>query len=1360
MPPRSIQDDFFALGGDSILVMQLVHQVRQLGWEITPALVFRHPTIEQLAKVAQPVTLPSAATQGWPSSGILGPAQEMFFEWNLAVPEHFHQGVVVRLPRPWSFEIIKTAWQYLLARHPIMRSRFTRVHEAGRQAWRQQFPSNQHDTSDSNQEALSDTELKTYLRRRELQGDESTADVAAMQLEDLKRIDPFQGPISIAVWYDSLDSQQKQLLLAAHHLVVDAVSWRILLQEFEWVCQHLAAGQPPNLPAATTPYPHWAAAVETLSLPKSGWLPHPQLPAEALEMQRSLSCEIVLNAAETKRLLTSANASIRTQPEELIVAAIAKAGPELGLVGRLQLDLERHGRDPLGAFPDVSRSVGWFTRLLPLELDLPPNATRENIVDWVVAAKEGMRQALSPEAKLLTTESIDQARRCAPLSFNYLGQWRSKDTSQLEVIPLRSDDLSAPGNRRSHPFEILAFCEQGELHLQLTYSRDVLDEQQAWNFLESTRQYLVTIIQVCHEHGSSRLTPADLSGVRLSAKELESLNRLETRSIQHAFPVSAAQRMMLLHALAHPRDSMLQEQLVIHLQGELDSGLMRLAWERVVDRNAILRTHFIWDQLSEPLQVTRRSSRLSWQEYDLDGMEQEQLCARWREIKTDEHKRLIAMDSAPLFRVALVRRSSTDMIMLLTCHHLLLDGWSLPLLIEEVLACYVEIANGDSERRPKHKRAEFREFVLWEQGRDESAAEAWYRSEFATLIPDDSSKRKAGVRPVAFADAAEFAEVVHALNAGWLESLERAARQIRVSLGSLLLAAWSYVVAAATREDEVVMYVTISGRPMEFSGIGELLGPLAHPLPLPLVVSQQHRSLSAFIEHVHRKMADLNGFPSVTVADVARWCPQLGESPQWAGFVLENYPVGREIPQSRFRVTGVEGTVSSTLPFLLAVFPGEHPTARLRFSQSHCDTDRAHTLLTAWRDVLGEWAGHFSRQAVGTEAMEMVGFQDPSAWRDQRTGAAHLLADIVATVPIGKRQISEIRDSAPNYQPPRTLVEEQLQAIWQTVLGIEVVGVEDRFPDLGGTSLQSIQLLEQIEHVFGRRLPLMALYAEPTIAQHAKILASDEAPHLSNHSLVPLRPGVEDCPLYCIHPAGGTVFCYAELAKAIEPGRAVWGLQAYGVAGEGKPLESVAEMAASYIREMVASNPLGPFAICGWSSGGIVAFEVARQLLRDGHRLAEVVLFDTAIRPEGGEYTGDDMVTMLTLMFPDLSPEALVALREQDEKSVLDFFQQRAIQAGLVAPNGSTAHLAFVYEVFKSNARAVAAYQPEYLDWPLHVIRAEQEATQMHRDPWLGWKSLARSVCVRAVSGDHISMFQPPYVQQLAKLVTEIHQHS
>ncbi|QSQ19869.1 amino acid adenylation domain-containing protein [Pyxidicoccus parkwayensis] len=335
------------------------------------------------------------------------------------------------------------------------------------------------------------------------------------------------------------------------------------------------------------------------------------------------------------------------------------------------------------------------------------------------------------------------------------------------------------------------------------------------------------------------------------------------------------------------------------------------------------------------------------------------------------------------------------------------------------------------------------------------------------------------------------------------------------------------------------------------------------------------------------------------------------------------------------------------------------------------------------------------------------------------------------------------------YEAPRDELERQLVAVWEEVLGVRPVGVRDDFFALGGHSLLAIRLLARIRSSLGRGLPVAALFQQATVAHLAGLLRDEAGPW---SPLVRLKDG-HGRPFFCVHPVGGTVLSYTELARRLGPERPFYGLQARGLEGDAPPCESIPEMAALYLSALRAVQPHGPYLLGGWSMGASIAWEMACQLQQQGERVDVLALIDGFVRPfDGGETPPDrqEALRFGALFYKDLLRAAGHALPLTDEalSRMAPEDMLRTLEDASQSLAMGAQPLQALRRVFELNLLAAWKYVPPPYAGPVLSLQAK-DTTRVH-----GWAEVATgALTVHAVDGDHYSILRAPHVESLASLL-------
>jgi amino acid adenylation domain-containing protein len=349
---------------------------------------------------------------------------------------------------------------------------------------------------------------------------------------------------------------------------------------------------------------------------------------------------------------------------------------------------------------------------------------------------------------------------------------------------------------------------------------------------------------------------------------------------------------------------------------------------------------------------------------------------------------------------------------------------------------------------------------------------------------------------------------------------------------------------------------------------------------------------------------------------------------------------------------------------------------------------------------------------------------------------------------------------------PRNLLELQLTEQWEELLRVPV-GVTDDFFEMGGHSLLAVRLMSRIEQLYGRKIPLAALFKAPTIESLASLLRR-ETDVTARSPLVPIQTRGSGRPFFCVHPVSGNVLCYRALARRLGARQPFYGLQARGLDDDDdEPQTQVEAMACDYLEAVRGVQPHGPYLLGGWSVGGLIAFEMARQLQAQGEEVRLLALLDTtAPNAQAGTKVIDDASLPASFaLHLGLSPAQIQdvadALSEAQTEDYMSFMLERAKAANIIPHDMSLAHLRQRYRVFKANIDAARSYRPANYPVSVALFRAEERDSDTQTDATLGWSRLGlEHIEVYDTPGSHLTIMQEPYVSVLAERLAECITHA
>ncbi|NYD51276.1 amino acid adenylation domain-containing protein/non-ribosomal peptide synthase protein (TIGR01720 family) [Actinomadura luteofluorescens] len=1148
-----IDDGFFDLGGDSIIAMRLVSRARGAGLLLSPREVFRHPTVESLARVARPAEDAARGGAGGaaeePGAGVGGFPATPIMRWlrDLDGPAAgFSQSVLLRTPPGLGAEHLTRALQAVLDHHDALRMSVP-------------------DGGEPRIAPPGTVDAAACVLRVDVAGadDAALAETARAQAALARgQLDPASGAMVRLVWLDAGADAPGRLLAVLHHLVVDGVSWRILLPDLVAAWAASATGAPVRLDPVGTSFRRWARrlaeeAVTDRRVAELGlWTEmlrteDPLLggrPLDPAEDTRGTagSLTLELDEATTSALLTGVPAAFHGRVNDVLLAGLALAVAEWrrrrGTGTRdsaVLVDLEGHGREDLGdgAALDLSRTVGWFTSMFPVRLDAG-DAAWDDVRAGGAAAGEAVRN-VKERLRSLPDNGVgygllrhlnaatgpELAASPAPqIVVNYLGRVETADGDWS--IAAEAGALDGGGDAAmplAHTVEIDAIARDSaagpRLSATWTWAARILDgadvRELATAWFEALRGIAAHVAA-----GGGGPTPSDFPLVPLTRPEVAEAEAAHP-GLRDVWPLSPLQQGFFFHALLDSGSDVYTAQLVLDFEGPLDAAALRAAGQGLVDRHPGLRAAFAQTGGGDPVQIVLGEAEAPWEETDLVGAP----AARVREAMAAERARPFDLERPPLLRFALLRLGPGRHRLLLTAHHIVLDGWSIPVLAGELLTLYA------GERPPP--TAPYREHLAWLAAQDGDAARDAWRAALDGIAGPTLLAPAAAGRPPVLPE-----HVVLDLSAELSDGLTARARRHGLTVNTVVQGLWGLLLARLTGRDDVVFGATVSGRPPELAGSEQMVGLFINTLP----VRVRLRAAETLMESLGRlqdEQSALFAHHHLGLGEIQR---AAGTGPLFDTMtVFENYPLDAGLLEAEFggvRLADADLVDATHYPLTLLAVPGERLRLRLEYRPDVVGRATAER-LTALLDGLVQTLVAEPDRPVGDITLPgaddaRAGLAAPGApaGRGTAPGGSRLVAYVVAAPGAGvdpEELRAHVRENLPEsmvpavvvvmdelpltpngkvdtkalpkpelavagtpYRAPRDAREAAIADIVAGLLGIETPGIDDDFFDLGGDSLVAMRVATRIRRALGAELPVRALFEAPTVAGLAARVAALE----------------------------------------------------------------------------------------------------------------------------------------------------------------------------------------------------------------------------------------------------------------------------
>ncbi|MCL6672170.1 non-ribosomal peptide synthetase [Streptomyces panaciradicis] len=906
-----VDDDFFASGGDSIRSIQVVARAKARGVVVSTREVFEQRTVARLAELVDGrareerpglAELPGGGV-GWAplpptAAHVLAAGGGM---------RRFCMSAMLSLPEDIDRAGLVATLQAVLDRHDVLRSWLDRERPGLRMG-----PVGSVDAGGLVREVpYGDCDAQAEL------------DAAA------DRLDPDAGVMAQFVWFTS-DAEADRLLVVLHHLVMDGVSWRILVPDLVSVWRRVREGRLPSSAGAGTSLRRWthALADEAVAPERVAELPlwqeilagdEPLLGVRELDPARDVAATVDTVRVQvpvdvTETLLNTVPTLFRGGADDALLAglalAVARWRATRGLGGASTLvRLEGHGREEhVVPGADLSGTIGWFTAMYPVRLDLAGIDVADAFGGGPAAGKaikavkeqlrsvpdHGIGYGLLRHLNPATAAALAEARK-PQIGFNYLGRasgadipedlrglgW-APDATYQDLVPAPDADMPVPSALEINAIAI-ATPDGEELTAHFGFPTGVFSREDVTELAALWVRALSALARHAATPEAGGLTPTDAPLIDVDQSEIEAW---EARfgTLARVWPTTPAQSGILFHTLLAEASSYdpYHVQLVFQLSRDVDPERLRRAGQALLDRYPSLRAAFVNRANGDAVQVVPESVTLPWQYLDLTGADEADRSETFERFLAQDRAAHFDADTPPLIRLALIAVEPGRPELVLTAHHTLFDGWSTPLLMRDLLLLYAS----DGDPAPLPAIRDYEDFLTWLDRQDhEASAEVWAAElegiETPTLLAPDAAPT----------DAESRDQVDITLPPDESSALRRLAADLGITANTLVQGAWALLLGQLTGSQDVVFGATVSGRPPAVPDVESMVGMFINTVPVHVscapgetvaeVLTRLQSRQAALAEHHYYGLAQIQQSVGLqTLFDTL--------------VVFESYPIDRE----------------------------------------------------------------------------------------------------------------------------------------------------------------------------------------------------------------------------------------------------------------------------------------------------------------------------------------------------------------------------------------------------------------------------------------------------------------------------------
>ncbi|NWN77335.1 non-ribosomal peptide synthetase [Bacillus sp. (in: firmicutes)] len=820
-----ISHHFFASGGDSIKALQIVSRLARLNLKLEMRELFAHPKIKDLSKYIRKETKEQSHNEAVTGETELLPIQKRYFAKNKEELDHFNQSFMLFRKDGFDENDVRKAFNKILEHHDALRMIYKEkdgeIIQLNRGYQDNLFGLDVHNIKGIEHQAERVHELAADIQKKSSIKDGKLVNLAIFQADE-----------------------GDHLLIVIHHLVVDGVSWRIILEDFETLYTQAAKGERLDIGYKTDSYQAFArqlkayAAGRKLLKEREYWRETakahaPFIPENKMlerdTFENSTTFSITLDKETTSALLRKTNRAYNTEINDILLTALLSGVRDMTGENKLKVMMEGHGREDILEGVDISRTVGWFTTVYPVFLNLGEEKELSRNIKMV---KESLRKIPNKGIgygvlKYLTRELDELNEVRAPISFNYFGEMNELNRNVFSQSPLPSGESVGGKVLRHCPIEMNAIVTNGELTIYTTFNQEQYHPSTIRQFNQTYKENLEKIIAHCAAKDIIEMTPSDYGDASLSLEELENIkNKYSSCHIEKIYPLANMQKGMLFHAMEDHTSGAYFQQIVFDLKGSVNAAILEDSFNEIVKRHEILRASFEYEIVEEPRQIIAAERKIAFTSIDLKEKSRAQKQMLIEKYLKEDQEKGFDLSSESLMRVCLIRIDDESYQLIWSHHHILLDGWCLGIMVSELFNIYGKRMTGDILQLEAPKP--YSDYIKWLEKQDQDEAkEYWqtYLDGYETRI--ELPKRHHRKNTEEYCGE----EKVIALSKDLTKKLTQIANQNNVTINTVLQGIWGIVLAKYNKAEEVVFGTVVSGREAKVDGIGGMLGLFINTIP-------------------------------------------------------------------------------------------------------------------------------------------------------------------------------------------------------------------------------------------------------------------------------------------------------------------------------------------------------------------------------------------------------------------------------------------------------------------------------------------------------------------------------------------------
>lgn len=870
-------DSFFNLGGDSIKAIKLISILRQKGIMVQVADIMEHKTVRGIASICKADETVDICQEDWSGDVSNSAIVDYFFNINFPKSHHFNQSVFLRHKARISKSVLEQTMTKICIHHDMLRAIVKASHLYVRKV----------DEGDL-------FVLKEYDLTDCSNSNDEIEKIKPLAEELQSSIDIYNGPLMHLGLFHL--PQNDALLIVIHHTVIDGVSWRILLEDVQTVYQQIYEGVETSLPDKTHSYKDYVEAMErfqgcySLSKEKDYWN---NVRSQFAEVKMSVgtdfgvkyeTVDINIDKSLTNRILSSASESTALEINDLLLCALSRSYLSISKEDSLSVLLEGHGRQPIHEPLYTDRTIGWFTATYPVIF--------RNIGKDIATDLANVKQTLHsiPNKGVGYGQLFGMDINPIPLvTFNYLGEFTDTGSDNGDFIideTLPTGSTSAPENYCGSDITINSLVQpSGQFCMTMRYNSSLLTREQAVSLVNGTKDELASIVGIV-EKSPVIQTPSDVGETEWTLDEYNKIvkdfaSRGET--IKRIYPLTSMQQGMLLKGLMEPDSVAYRIVSAMEIDTVLSKERLTRVAERLAQKYETLRTAIIYRGVEIYRQAIVEGRPLGVETYDYS--DHSDAYGDIMKLRMELLRNMTDLQTKPLYNFISIKISENSSVLLLVTHHIMTDGWSMPLFVKDLLAMIAdEIQNKSIPAEASVLDGKFESYVRGILAKDHTAALTYWKK----LLEGYDTTAVIKGQQVPESEQSLLDSVDFSLSREDGSVLKQFCADMQVTPNSVVELAWCMLLSSFNRTDDVVFAKVVSGRDNTEQDVSDLVGIFINTVPVRMTFSPE-MTVSDGVHAIHQQAAESNRYDFCSLSDIQQQS-ELGAGLFQSVMVFENYP--------------------------------------------------------------------------------------------------------------------------------------------------------------------------------------------------------------------------------------------------------------------------------------------------------------------------------------------------------------------------------------------------------------------------------------------------------------------------------------